>query len=148
MRILAIAFVAAVAATVPAAGPALAVSLVETVRVNNIPVTDDLAAGKTTPDKKCGDEGEKPCLTVDRAIVHALLMCNGPPLCPKQSPDGEAKYRHSKLAERVEADPINVALAPDEITTIENLIGEMYSPVVVRAVWDKLGPPSSVAPKK
>ena len=144
MRIIA----AAALAVVLAIGPARALSLVEAVTSAGAPVADDLAPGKTTPGKRCGDEGERPCLTVDRAIVHALLMCSGPPLCQKQTPDGETKYRRSKLAERIEADPIGVALAPDEVTTIETLVGEMYSPVVVRAVWDRLGPPSSVAPKK
>jgi hypothetical protein len=141
MRIYALAALAALAT-----GPALAagnpVSLVQTITMDNAPVADDLAAGKSTAGKKCGEDDEKPCLTIQRAVEHALLLCTGAPLCPNEKPDGDAKYRRAKIADKVEA---GQALAPDEVVIVEGLVGQMYSPVVIRAVWDALGPPSSVS---
>jgi hypothetical protein len=144
MKIVTGLIVAALGGSVLGAVSAQAGVFSDVIKANGAPVADDLASGATTPGKKCGEGDEKPCLTVRRAVEHALLLCSGPPICPDEKPDGEAKYRRAKIAEKVEADVTDAPLAPDEVVIVEGLVGKMYSPVVVRAVWDALGPPSSV----
>jgi hypothetical protein len=106
---------------------------------DGIPFVDDFSSGATTPGK-CGQEGEKKCLTIAGAAAHALLLCNGPPYCPKESPDGDAKYHRTRIVDKIEADPKNVTLSPEDLKAIKDLVGIMYSPVVVRAVWDVVDP--------
>lgn len=103
------------------------------------PFVDDFSNGNTTPGK-CDEPGEKKCLTVAGAAAHALLLCNGPPFCKDENPDGDAKYRRTKVVDKLEVDPKNVTLSPDDAKMIKDLVGKMYSPTVVRAVWDVVDP--------
>lgn len=108
------------------------------VKYEGTPVQDQFATGNQTPGKTCADEGEKPCLTVARAVFHAMLLCVGPPLCPKEAPDGEAKYNRSKWADALDANPKAVDMGDEERAVARGVVGEMYNPVVVRAVWDAI----------
>lgn len=137
MKILAV-VTAATLAALSTPGMALDMSA-KIVGPDKAPFVDDFSSGNTTPGK-CDAEGEKKCLTVAGAAAQALLLCSGPPFCKDENPDGDAKYRRTKIVDKLEADPKNVALSPEEMKTIKDLVGKMYSPPVVRAVWDVIDP--------
>lgn len=109
------------------------------------PFVDDFTSGGTTAGK-CDEPGEKKCLTVAGAASHALLLCIGPPYCKDENPDGDTKYRRTRIVDKLESDPRNVTLSPEEAKIIKDLVGKMYSPTVVRAVWDLVDPTAKDKP--
>ena len=143
MQILAYVTAAALAAlTTPASAIDMSTKIVGP---DKVPFVDDFSSGATTPGK-CDEAGEKKCLTVAGAAEHALLLCSGPPFCPKENTDGDAKYRRTKIVDKIEADPKSVTLSPEDMKTIKDVVGEMYSPVIVRAVWDAVDPTAKDKP--
>lgn len=99
-------------------------------------IPDELDTG--LPNEKCGDIAGHPCLTLGTAIFHALVR-------PYQdeNPTGEEKYRRGELAEKVKKEG---ALGPQDIILVKQLVGKLYSPLIVRQAYQALDP-SLVAPK-
>lgn len=128
--------------TITATAPALALDL--TTKITDevgAAIYDQFSAGKATDGKQCDDPGEKPCLTARAAVEHALLMCGGPPFCPKEESNGDEKYRRAKLVDKIEKDPKNVTFSVEMAPVVKRLVGTMYTPIIVKQVWDILEPP-------
>jgi len=103
---------------------------------NGMPVKDQFMQGPDDPQcLKC-----KP-LTLGAAIAHALFAA----LPSEKDISGEQKFARGNLALRIEHDP-HAKLTASEITVVKDLVGKLYSAIIISRVYPVLDPNAGPPP--
>lgn len=81
-----------------------------------------------------GAPGKSKHVTVGVAVVNALLMEN-----PDEKVSGTEKVSRFNLARRIQnGEGDSVEVTAEEISTMKDLVGKLYAPIVVGQVWEHL----------
>ena len=99
--------------------------------VDGTPAVDQLSPHKGV---KCGETADFDCLTIGRAITHALLFSY-----KDEQPSGEDKFRRGELARKIiGADKIDFTAT--QVTEIKPLVGKLYGPWTIVQIYNALDP--------
>lgn len=134
-----------VALTALLSTPALSVDLSSTFRGEDghTAIPDELELNNK---ERCGEALNHPCLTLGRAIFHALVR----PYSDEGGLSGEEKFKRGDLAYRV-FDKKNAALSPQDVILCKLVIGKLYTPLIIRQAYimldPSMAPPPEPAPK-
>ena len=130
------------AAFVLASVPAFAIDLTQQIK----DVDGTIVGDQFSPNKQgtCADSTGKmteDCLTVGKAVVHALLFSYQ----DEAQLSGEEKFKRGELARRImNAD--HVVFTAEDTATIKKLVGKLYGPWVIVQVYGALDP-ATLPPK-